>query len=124
MVVDKSKVGTNLYAVLAGARGLTPEDPGPGGVDPGRGRPRPGSGSKILAGVKTPTGSGLKILAGVIPRPGSGSIYSAGVKPRAGSGSKKFWRVWPRPGSSQLGPKFTIEITEIRLRYQFLTKKR
>ena len=47
---------------------------------PRLGRPRSGSGSKILAGVRPWTGLELKMLFGFKPRPGSG-WYFCGVKP-------------------------------------------
>ena len=46
--------------VLAGARGLTPDDPDPGGVDPGRGHAPAGVGVKNFSRGQTPAGVGVK----------------------------------------------------------------
>ena len=49
-----------LNSVLAGARGLTPDDPDPGGVDPGRGHAPAGVGVKNFSRGQTPAGVGVK----------------------------------------------------------------
>ena len=46
--------------MLAGARGLTPEDPDPGGVNPGRGQAPAGVGVKKITRGQTPAGVGVK----------------------------------------------------------------
>ena len=46
--------------VLAGVRGLTPEDPDPGGVNPGRGQAPAGVGVKKITRGQTPAGVGVK----------------------------------------------------------------
>ena len=49
-----------ILAVLAGARGLTPDDADLGGVDPGRGHAPAGVGVKNFSRGQTPAGVGVK----------------------------------------------------------------
>ena len=49
-----------ISAVLAGVRGLNPEDPDPGGVNPGRGQAPAGVGVKRITRGQTPAGVGVK----------------------------------------------------------------
>ena len=56
----KTDIALNYESVLAGARGLTPEDPDPGGVNPGRGQAPAGVGVKKITRGQTPAGVGVK----------------------------------------------------------------
>ena len=75
-----------FFSVLAGARGLAPDNPDPGGADPGGVVPRPGSGPKNLAGVKPRAGSGPKVFVGSNPARGRGQKVLAGFGPGRGRG--------------------------------------
>ena len=95
-------------SVSSGGRGLAQGNPGPGGVDLGRGQSRPGSVSKKPAVVRPRPGSGWKVFGRVWPRPGAGSQKFAWVRSRPRPGSELFAGVKPRQGS---GAKILVRVT-------------